>query len=179
MAYKPRAVGWTYLSTATASASSSVTFTDLSSEYYQYKVVIDNLNSANDTVNFILKTSSNNGSSYDGTSGDYSWTKVVVLGSGSGAFSWGTSANQISLGTDFGTGTGESGVGEVLIYNPSATTYTFCTWVLAYFDKNASQHSVNGSSVRKSAADVDAIQFTFTAGNISTGTFKLYGLSPS
>jgi hypothetical protein len=32
-------------------------------------------------------------------------------------------------------------------------------------------------ATRQSAADVDAIQFLFSSGNISTGTFKLYGLS--
>jgi hypothetical protein len=39
--------------------------------------------------------------------------------------------------------------------------------------------TVNGMGVRRSAADVDAIQFLFSTGNITSGQFVLYGLSTS
>ena len=67
----------------------------------------------------------------------------------------------------------------MIISNPSgSTTRTNCYWHCSYSDTNASVHgrSGHGSYVNDSTA-VDGFSFYMQSGNITSGTFSLYGIS--
>ena len=63
------------ISTATAASSATIDFTSLSSTYFLYIVVIANLAPVTDGAILYMRTSSNNGISYDSTAGNYSWNE--------------------------------------------------------------------------------------------------------
>ncbi len=176
---------WDFISTATASASATISFTGLNSTYFMYRIFIDNLAPASDSVRFYISTSSDNGSSYDAGSSDYAWgvlylrsqtspnladdgdqTDSVIQMSDTDGAAWGNATNEVSFL-------------EVSIFNPSQTQYTTMMIKGKYTADDGDIVQINGIGTRLSAADVDAIQFAFSSGNIATGTFKLYGLNAS
>ena len=61
------------ISSSTASASSSIAFTGLSSTYIAYILFYFNVAPATNAVTMLLRTSTDNGSSYDSGSSDYGW----------------------------------------------------------------------------------------------------------
>jgi hypothetical protein len=63
------------IDTQTASSSASIEFTDLSSTYSMYKVIIYNFVPVTDEANFYMRTSTNNGTSFDSGVSDYSWVQ--------------------------------------------------------------------------------------------------------
>ncbi len=171
---------WELISSATASGSSSVDFTDLNSNYIMYKVVGTGIVPSSNGIYFYLRTSTNNGSTYDSSgykSQFYGINQTGAMDVSGSALTTGIIIGSITSDYWWGTGTNESGDINIDIFNPSATTYTR---VLGSVILNGSSSAALGSyqigGIRISAADVDAIRFRFASGNIATGTFKLYGL---
>lgn len=165
---------WEKISTATASASASVAFTSLTSTYIAYKVIMTNVAPATDATVLMLRTSTDNGSTYDAGAANYSYQHVSIQGAtGSDV---GNDSTQIQLGLSVGNAANELIEGEVTILNPSAAVYTRVLFHTSAHNA-ATLSTLNvGQGVRVSAADVDAIQFLFSSGNIATGTFTLYGI---
>ena len=175
---------WVFISSQTASSSASIEFTGLSSTYYLYMIVITGVVPATNNVDFWMRTSTNNGSSYDASSAyDYGvQIQKSVGGAIDGNGSGGTSADQIVLNDNadsLGNNTNEIANWKIWLYDPSATTYTYVNFEGAMEDQSGDIYSMTGHGVRTSAADVDAIQFLMESGNIASGTFKLYGLLAS
>ena len=167
--------------TASASNSSSIQFTNLTSSFHSYKLVITGLAPGTDNVALYMRTSTDNGSNYDAGASDYSW---IGRDGEVGAVSDRTDADdaQIALSNlsdttrQWGTGANETGFATITIYDPSSTNYTFVDWATSYMGEATLQIIAHGQGVRKSAADVDALTIFFNSGNISTGEFRLYGI---
>jgi hypothetical protein len=173
---------WTKLATAVASNSATIDFTGLSSSYNAYKVVLSNVAPATNSVNLYLRTSTNNGSSYDAGASDYYWGVFTVTapnggtgGTGPGA---GTAAAQMRLNfSALGNGANKATGGIVYIYRPSAAAYCQVNWMLNSYTDGLFLDQQYGGGVRLAAADVDAIRFLMSSGNIAAGQFDLYGLA--
>lgn len=174
-----RNVGYEFIATATASSSAAIAFTGLSSTYIAYKVIMTNVVSANDAVELYLRTSTNGGSSYDAGASDYAWGFVFnTLNTATVATTVGADEadDSITIFNSFGTGANESGAIEVTIFNPSAAAFCRVNWSGLVTASDAGHYNVTGAGARLAAADVDAIQFIMSAGNIASGEFRLYGL---
>lgn len=177
---------WTYITQASASGSASISFTNLNSTYIMYRVVATEVLPATDTVDLYMRTSTNNGGAYDSGASDYSFITqsfTANLSETSGAEGDDAISEIMLYGAgaiEAGNSTNEQGNFIVDIMNPSGTTYTTVNFS-GNFVEDTTSYMCNfwGSGRRISAADVDAIQFLFSSGNISTGTFRLYGLSAS
>lgn len=169
---------WVLISTATASASSAINFTGLSSTYYAYKIVITNLVPATDNTSLYFLTSTNGGSSYDAGASDYAWVRRVnALTTTTSISSTGDDADaQIVIVNAVGNSTNETLNAEVVLFNPSGTTFFRIATTVIYKASDAVEYFVQTAGVRASAADVDAVRFIMNSGNITSGTFKLYGL---
>ena len=172
------------ISSATASGSASIVFTGLTSNYFLYIVAILNVAPANDGVTLIMRTSSNGGSSYASAASDYAYSNLRCRG-GSLFDSHDEANTSIELfgpsGTtdELGNSTNEKLSAYLYIYNPTASKYTFITSEGLYLDEGAdSIHMISGG-IRVSAQTINAIQFLMDAGNISSGTFILYGVRNS
>lgn len=168
---------WVKISSATASSSSSIDFTGLSSTYEAYKVIISGLTSSSNRDTLYFRTSTDNGSSYDSGGSDYQWGYLETSTSSNSAKT-DTSDSEIHLtDNEHGDQSNETADLEVTIYDPSATTFTKINWsCMMTDDSSATRRAYNGGGYRESAADVDAIRFIMSTGNIATGEFILYGI---
>lgn len=163
------------VSTGTASNASAITFTGLSSAYLFYEVTYVNVTAASNWVSFLLRTSTDNGSSYDSGASDYAWARTYTNGATTTLANDANDAS-IPLAGDVLLQNVDAVNGKVVIYNPSATTETAVRNDWSRMDSVLSSVEIGMTAgKRKSAADVDAIQFLMSSGNIATGTFKLYG----
>lgn len=178
----PTGGNFTLISSATASSSATISFTGLSSTYDSYVVMISKLAPATDSVILYMRTSTNNGSSYDSGASDYAWNSSGCSINNTWDPEGSTGDSKISLVGDqaseeLGNAAGETCAGCVWIYKPSATEYCKIKFDFCYHDITTNIAGVYGGGVRLTAADVDAIQFYMSSGNISTGDFRLYGLT--
>ena len=185
----------TLLSTQTASASSSLSFTSgLDSTYDAYCFKYVNVHPSNTTdAQWTFQTSTDGGSSYG----------VAVVSTAFRAYHFendaGTSLQSRSadseegrsnettyqpLGYQGGAVADENCSGEIWLYNPSSTTYvkhfisTNC--IVGYDSGNGGflqNYYVAGYFNTTSA--INAVDFKFDTGNIDAGTIKLYGVSTS
>lgn len=170
---------WVLISSATASSSATIDFTGISSTYYMYIVVLEAILPATDDVDLLIRTSTDGGSSYDAGSTDYLY---MMRGANWDATASGTGSGVAAAASIFMTNTGQGSAaaehlsGVVNIINPSATNTTHVSFDQLYSDFGGTLTFMHGWGKRNSAADVDAIRFLYSSGNIASGEFKLYGI---
>lgn len=175
--------GLVLLATRTASATASLDFTSLiTSVYDTYIFEIQDIVPGTNSVSFGVRTSTNNGSSYDSGSSDY-----VIAGrsNDSGSAATGSLNNSGSIiGTisnpsvGLSTTAGCSLSGKVALYNPlSASTIKMIKFDTSFIGTTGVLIDSNGTVSRNVAADVDAIQFLMSSGNIASGIIRMYGVS--
>ena len=166
------------ISTQTASSSATIDFTSISnSTYSSYELVIDNLVPATNAVFPILRFSV--GGTFQTT--DYSWQNYRNIGSGSGinGGEFATGATGIVIGstsdTFANTGSYKGGFFSIKISNCSQTnTVKRVAYTGNYFGSGTLSVTGGGGFAPASSA-VDGFRILFSSGNITTGTFKLYG----
>lgn len=167
--------GWTWLARYTPSAAASVDMTSLtdSGTYWAYMIVFDLLPATNG-ADLWLRTSTNNGSSFDSGSADYNWntTELYTYGANYEDFS---SSSHIKLAEDVSSSTSEGYVyGQVMIPRPDNTT----AYTRVHGHCGAGNNTTNFITTgwRKSTVDADAFQLLFSTGNIASGEVNVYGL---
>ena len=167
---------WTLLETQTASSSATIDFTTgIDSTYKQYVFVLSDVVPATNSVRLHLLTSTNAGSSYTTTSG-YTY-HLTITDSGSASYSGTTGTDEIRLSFNTINTANESGVNAtVYMHNPSAATFTRFYWVGNAAITGSGSQAISGAGTRVAAEDVDAVRFVMSSGNITSGTFKLYGI---
>ena len=170
-------LGVVRLLAGTVSGATPLNFTDLPTGYFRWDLVFENLAPANDTVELRLRTSTDNGSTFDSSAGNYSWGAFHQDGSNTwaGADSQADTAIQIGTASQFGSASDEEMSGMISIYNPAAANFTRVTWEISGNTSSPEHRYVAGGGQRESAADVDAFQLQFSAGNIATMSYVLYG----
>lgn len=168
------------ITTSTASASSSIDFTGLSSTYRCYVVQITDFAPATDDTIMYFRTSTDSGSSYDSGASNYTWNQNGVDNDGTikNGQSGGATEIEIIGRTNDGIGgaTNETHSAIVYIFNPSSASYQRVICIAQYVRSNGSGwYTVQGGQ-RLSTTAVDAVRFIMSSGNIASGTFKLFGL---
>lgn len=167
---------WVKITSATASASANLTFTGLSSTYTQYCFVCTNILAATDNVGFYLRTSTNNGSSYDSSAGNYKYATVYFQPTTTVAGEGSSSATQILLSGGMGSGASEAGSWTIFVSGHAAATPARFHWTGGTEDQNPLCTGRFGLGYRNTTADIDAVQFLMSSGNIASGTITLYGI---
>lgn len=173
---------WALISTATASASSSLDFTGFNSALYSsYVLIIENLVPATDNVQMFLRTSTDGGSTFDNGASDYTWAIVGRMGTGNSIDAdSGTGDTEIELSRSFGISNvaGEGGFSAVVdIFKPDDAVFTKIGWraTWQYYNNAVSTAFIDGGGQRLSAADVDAVRLLTSSGNITSGTVRFLG----
>ena len=168
----PGGAGIVYLATATAAASATLEFKApgavIDGTYNSYLFIFDHIAPSNDAVNFNIRTSTDAGVSYDSGASDYNY----VIATGSSA-----ATTRILVNTNTGNSTNEDVSGNLLLYSPSAASPVRMTWDIFHNNNAGNPIKTNGGGTRVANADVDAIQFYFSTGNVSSGTIKMYGMT--
>lgn len=167
------------LATATPSNAATVDFTLTgwtNSAYMGYLVVISHIAPATDGASLYMRTSSDGGSSFDSGAGNYSWGITGLNDAGGAAVTGSSGDTQISMATGLGADTNECSSGNVWLFQPSAAKYAHMNWDLNIGDNGGTLSKFFGSGRRIAAADVDAIRFLMSSGNIASGELRLYGM---
>ncbi|MFA7238998.1 MAG: hypothetical protein WC091_02725 [Sulfuricellaceae bacterium] len=169
------------LSTQTASASATLNFASvITSAYDAYMFVIADIKPATDAQKLWLRTSTNNGSSYDAGLSDYGWTifnETAPGGSPSAASNDGSDDSIELTATGTGNAATEGLSGKMWLYTPLDTTrQKVFTWDVLSQNNATVQQFNQGIGSRLSTADIDAVQFLFASGNIASGKIYCYGI---
>lgn len=170
---------WTLISSVTASASASVDFTSgINSTYDTYIVLGEGIVPATDDKEMRFRTSTDGGSNFDSGASEYQWINVETESATSVATG---DVGQIQLhSAGLGNAAGESLSFTLYLRNPSnSSLQTLIDGHSVLIRATGALRHCNFSGKRASAADVNAIRFIFSSGNITSGTFSLYGISKS
>lgn len=177
---KTSANGMTKVLLATYSPSlvGSVDITSIiSSTYDTYDIEITHIIPVMDGAAFQILTSSNNGSTWDASSGDYIYATGNAPSSGSGMNNDGSSSAAFMQPiNNTGNATGEFISGNLQLLGANSTTkYKTISWDLLFCTSSGVFYRGVGGGMRKSNSAVNAIQLKFGSGNISSGTVRVYG----
>ena len=166
----------TLISTQTASNSASIDFTGLSTTYKNYLVLLDWVVPSTEGAQFAMRFSTDNGATFISTS-TYNWADLYGVnpngGNGTNSFGYltpGGVASTASLGGLNAT---------ITLYNPNASAPTMWSVAGVCYDTSVFGATISfmGGGAQTGANSVNAIRFLFGAGNITSGTIKLYGIS--
>jgi len=162
-----------YLASSGAiSNAASVSFTQFdASKYDHYQFWFQNVIPVTDNVDLYLRTSTDGGSNYASTNGDYH-------------FYGNTDKTAMIVTNGVGSDTNEYGVsGPFYLFAPHLTAYTYGDSTNITFT-DAAQGRVyttppgaGSGNVRLAAEDVDAVQILFSSGNIESGEIVMYGIA--
>lgn len=171
--------GRVLLASKTASASSSLDFTEFNNSVFRYyEFEFENVLPATDANTFIARVSTNGGSSYDSGASDY-FTSGLVHNSTGAAYYGGTQgAIRISEASDVGNAAGEYGfTGEAkLRFAGDTGSQTRLFFRGTYENPTSVTNHCSGMGKRIATQDTDAIRFLFSTGNITSGTIRMYGI---
>ena len=162
-------------SSGALSAAADVAFAQFdSSKYDSYEFNLLNVKPS-DNVPLVAEASTNGGSSYDGsTSGNYHDAPATNRAN------FAVTASS----SDVGNGTNEYGAtGRFLVNNPASGTYTYTQFLGTSMNQSgeleAGSTNQNCTSLYLNTAEVNAIKFKFTSGNIASGEIVMYGIKNS
>ena len=175
------------LSTATASASASLSFnsTYINSDYLVYKFEFINCHPATDNISFTFNFSIDNGSNYNVVKTTTSF--VSNHDENDSGNNFGYQDFDLAQSTDYqilarlvGTEADDNVSGSMTLFNPSSTTYvkhftSTTNNVLSISPPSTEEMFISGYGNTTSA--VNAIQFKMSSGNIDAGVIKLYGIN--
>lgn len=178
----PAAPALKFIASATASNSATLSFTDLGDYAYVEFVFVNLLPEVNDQE-FWMRTSSNNGTSYDSGTSDYGVAHLGRTGATSQLISL-NPTNKITLcqaaaGLDVSNEVNEGISGNCRIFDPSALAYTRVNYQIGFINGNGNAAAYSGSGVRLATTGVNGARFLFSSGNITSGSIYVYGLSKS
>ena len=179
------------IKTQTASGSASISFVDgasdvvLDSTYKEYIFYFNNIHPATGAAKFRIIGSTDTGSSYGVAT---TTTMFEALHNEAGAdgtvrYEDGDDAAQstsaINISTGVGSDADECLSGYISLFEPSSTTFVkhFIS-TMQFVNNSGTPYSKNNFSAGyiNTTSAVDAIQFSFSSGNIDDGTISLYGV---
>ena len=175
------------LSTQTASASASLSFTSgLDSTYKAYKFEFINMHPATDNVHFQFNFSTDSGSSYNVTKTTTAFTAYHNEADTQAGLTY-EAGFDLAQSTSFqslcwytGSDADQANSGSMTLFNPSSTTYVkhyLSDMDVATQDNALYRNTTAGYGNTTSA--VNAVQFKMSSGNMDAGTIKLYGIKDS
>ena len=173
------------LETQTASADGTLDFTsNIDSTYKEYIFKFINLHPATDSVNFYVNFSIDGGSNYNATKTTTWFYAYHNEADDTTSLEYATSldlaqstANQPIM-ENIGSDNDQSGCGELILYNPSSTTFVkhFIATTQDIIHADYTENTFIAGYVNTTSA-VDAVRFVLESGNIDTGVIKMYGVT--
>lgn len=166
--------GWVLVSTATASSSAVVDFTNLAT-YNNYCVIFQSVTPATNAVNFLIQASINNGSTFLNGASDNLYQSIAATNTSISGSSGTLTYIPLAAPVTNLAGGGAFGlvyIGNVLNVSTKKGVVGDCSFYTAASPPSCylQRGQFNTTSV------VNALRFAFTSGNIANGNFYLYGL---
>lgn len=162
------------LNTQTASSSASLSFTStyVTNAYSQYFIQFDRIIPASNGVNLLMDMSTDNGSTY--LNSNYS---SGVLSSAFNSTIFGNTSSTTTCplndsGAPVSSTTGISG--QIYLYGLAASSAAGPVYTGKFYAPTSRQDVVGSNS---GSPTVNNLKFSFSSGNISSGTISLYGVA--
>ncbi|MDB4725935.1 hypothetical protein OAF54_00770 [bacterium] len=170
---------FTLISTAVASAAATVDITFTPGDADTFLIECAGVVPASDGVVPWLRTSTDGGSTFDSGASNYQSQLIGAAGSAAaGVQSLETKMIMGGANYEVGTAAGESMSGWIRIHKPADTAlYSSVSWQFQSLNSATQAATVSGGGSRLSAADIDAVQFLFSSGNVESGRFTLYKIT--
>jgi hypothetical protein len=174
----------TFISSQTASASASISFTTgIDSTYKEYVFYFINIHPASETY-FQFNMSTDGGSNYNVTKTTTTVYTEHGEGDGGGALGYQSSRDLAqstafqTLTSQIGSGADESCSGSLTLFNPSSTTFVkhFTGTVNSYENGNASIKGFSAGYANTTSA-LTNIRFQMSSGNIDSGKILMFGIN--
>lgn len=165
--------GWVLLQSQTASNSATISFTTgISATYYNYVLVFDGVVPVTNGALLQIQYSTNGGSSYVSTG----YSSGTGLGSnvGGAGSSQGTSTSAMVIAA-LNNAANNAGAGTCWLYN--LTSGSSASSVTRGYNVGSNLIILSGGLFGNTTSVINAIQLSFSSGNISAGHFHLYGIS--
>jgi hypothetical protein len=166
--------GWELVSSTSISSDATVEFTNLSSTYSRYQVVLDSIVPATDNTTLMMRVSTDNGSTWENT--NYSWVRISAGTSSALAKSSGTTDTAFDINAALGNTGNESWSGEITVFNPGQSGEYTRLRSNQSMSSAAAEFIISmstGAWVGATTA-IDGIQFLMSSGNLTSGTITLY-----
>ena len=173
------------LSTQTASASASISFTTgIDSTYKEYMFVFNNIHPQTDTVNFTFNLSTDGGSNYNVTK-TTTFFRAQHLESGAASVFEYVSGDDLVQSTSYqyignlmGADADQCISGYLHLFNPSDTTYVkhFMSVANSTFTDSEASANLYMAGYGNTTSAINAIDFKMSSGNIDDGTIQLFGI---
>ena len=176
--------GMVLISSQTASASASISFTTgIDSTYKEYQFYFINIHPATDQVKFTFNMSTDGGSNYNVTK-----TTTAFVGyhneadNSSGltyltAFDLAQSTAFQDIAYSVGNDNDQQCSGTLTLFNPASTVY------VKHFISNLSEYEYNNfnqncfvAGYGNTTSAINAVQFKMSSGNIDDGTILMFGI---
>ena len=165
---------WEYISSATASNSSAIDFTTLSSDYRDFQVVISCLRPASDEQRIYGRVFTGTGGSQAIFTGEY---RSVEIGRDNATLTDENTGDHIRISNTVGNDTSESASYEVIFYAPDQQGHKLVRSWGVHMGHDSGRPAVDnwGTSIDLESTDVTGIRIYLQSGNITSGKFSLYG----
>lgn len=169
------------LNTTVVSSPASVLDFSLPSGYAMFRLEFFGVQFSNNAVQFLMRTSTDGGSTFDSGASDYDGAQTAVTHAGTASYTGGAGTSlklshaSQNIGND---GSHNALVGEVDIIGAGEASYTWALMHLTHHEPVADGDDfvqVWGCGVRAGTGVVDAIRLGASAGTIDSGTFRLIG----
>ena len=173
-----------FISSQTASASSSIEFTSgIDSTYDEYVFYFVNINPATDNTKFQFNLSIDGGSNYNVTK-TTTFFRAQHRENGTGGTVDYNAGDDLAQGTGYqpltetqGNGSDECAGGILYLYEPSSTTYVKQFHSRVQFNHGSDySEDAYAAGYGNTTSAVNAISFNMASGNFD-GTIKMYGIT--
>ena len=176
------------LSTQTASASASISFTTgIDSTYKEYMFIFNNIHPQTDTVYFQMNLSTDSGSTYN-VAKTTTFFRAQHLESGSSNVFEYVTDDDLAQSTSYqrinnlmGADADQNVSGYMQLFNPSDTTYVkhFMSVANSTFTNSEASANLYMAGYGNTTSAINAINFKMSSGNIDDGIIKMYGVAKS
>ena len=153
-------------SSGAISNAATASFTQFdAAKYDHYAFFFQHVIPATAGADFLARASTDAGSNYDGTNGNYHIANT-------------SDKTGFIVGTSIGSGSNEFGLsGEFRLFAPhNSSAYTYGLTNVVRVPSGVTVAQNNQGTMRLVAEDVDAIQFVCSAGNIESGEITMFGI---
>jgi hypothetical protein len=169
---------WQHIDGGAESAIVSLDIIDLTSAYFAYCLVMSNLGAASGAApDLRWLASTDNGANFNSGAGDYWYAWHTATTAPTTANAGDLSSSILQLANSYAAyGNGKSG-GLLWLFNPAGgNDQARVIWDMQYLESAGAQRHIYGAGARKTTTAVNAFRLAFSAGNIQTLDWQLYGL---
>ena len=179
----------TFIKKLTASSSATLSFVDgasgvvLDNTYKEYLFTFNNIHPATDNTHFSFQADTGTNTNYNQTMTTTWFYALQQESGGTPELTYAAGTDQAqgtafqTLAANVGNGNDESCSGELMLFNPSSTTFVknFIGQVSNSNDGDFN-HNVFTAGYLNTTSAVTGIQFKMDSGNIDAGDICLYGI---